>query len=473
MVGVIPAAGHGTRAYPYTRGVPKAMLEVAGEPNLEDVIRIMRDQLRIREIVIVIGAYGDMITRYFGDGSRFGVNIQYVENDAVELGLSYSILLARPHVNDVFCVMLGDERYVGSNHEILLETDSRDRLATCAVMRTKEIERIEKNYGVWIDAGGGIQRLVEKPHAPEGALLGVGTFLFHPDVFDHLEAALSAPADGADPVSVLEHLRGAGHAIAACELDGLYVNINDRDDLNLAANLVRRVSFEERSVGLVLLEKGTVDDTRRTIEEFRAVERFVEIILVTAPESAIEEELPVRRVEAASPEYGDMQRAGFDAATTDIIVTAQSDGSASPQDVPKFLEYLKDADLVVGTRTTRQLIQQGTNMRGVVRLAHVLLAKLLELVWWSYEPRFTDLGCAYRAIWSSTYRLVAPCLDSRGPEYAIELLLETLRCRKQLIEIPVNFRIRRPNLKEKDQTLRTFWRIVSIIIQRRLASLRQ
>jgi hypothetical protein len=152
-----------------------------------------------------------------------------------------------------------------------------------------------------------------------------------------------------------------------------------------------------------------------------------------------------------------MMRAGLDAATADILITAWSDGSFWPSDLPKFLEYLKDADLVVGTRTTRQLIQQGTNMRGTVWAANVILAKFLELIWWTREPRFTDVGCAYRALWSSTYRLIRPRLRAVGPEYSVEMLVEALRCRKRVIEIPVSFLVRRKGIKEKDQTLRTFF----------------
>jgi len=476
MIGVIPAAGRGTRAYPYTRGVPKAMLEVAGEPNLAHVLRIMRDQLAITEVVVVIGTYGDVITAHFGDGAQLGMRIRYVVNDALDKGLSHSILLSRPLVDGDFCVMLGDERYVDSDHHVLLQAPHRGHLATCCAMRTKELERIERNYGVWLGPDGRLERLVEKPRDPSGALLGVGTFLLSPEIYDHLQAAVDDPTRTADdPVSVLEALRAEGRDVSICELGGRYVNINDRDDLNLAANLVRRASFARSSVGLVLLGKGSEADTRRTIDEFAGARRFAEMLLVTHAGSELAGGAfeGVRRVLAPSGEYGDMVRAGLDAAGTDIVITAQSDGSASPEDVPKFLEYLKDADYVIGTRTTRQLVEQGTNMRGIVRAAHVVLAKLCELVWWTYEPRFTDLGCAYRALWRSHYRLIAPALVTSGPEYAIESLLETLRSRKRLIEIPVNFRIRRKWLREKDQTLRTFLRIVWLIVARRMRRTRR
>lgn len=472
MIGVIPAAGRGTRAYPYTKGIPKSMLEVAGEPNLQRVIEIMRDQLRISEIVIIIGNFGAAIRNYFGDGARFGVRLRYVENDAIDKGLSYSILLSRPYVNEHFCVILADECYLGSNHEELLASDYRNALATCAVVATNAPEQISKNYAVHVEDGL-IRRIVEKPKEPGEALLGLGTFVFSPEFYDHLEAALaSTGGEPNDPVSILGRLCHNGARVLPFYLHGRYVNINDRDELNLASYLVRCRHFESRSLAMVLLMKGSVPDTIRTLADFGALHRFCQLVLVLPPgvDFPAEAAHGAHCVVAPSGQYGDMLRAGLDAAEADILFSAYSDGSFTPGDVPKFLEYLKDADFVVGTRTTRQLIQQGSNMRGVVRFAHVALAKFLEAVWWSYEPRFTDVGCVYRALWSSTYRLIRPHLCASGPESAVEMLVETLKCRKRIIEIPVSFHIRRKGMKERDQTLRTFFTIMVLILKRRFGS---
>ena len=466
MIGVILAAGRGTRAYPYSKGIPKSMVEVGGKPNLERVVGIMRDQLRVGRIVIVVGAYGDQIRNYCEDGSRFGVPIVYVENDAIERGLGYSLLLTRPHVDDYVCVMLADECYVDSNHEEILAADYRSCVATIAVQVTKDARLIEENFAVY-EEGGLVRRMVEKPTHTEGALLGLGTFVISPQFYEHLESALAAGLTS-DPVSVLGRLCEAGERVGAFHMRGLYVNINNRDALHLAGIVVRAHEFPTCTLGLALMMKGSIEDTSRSIEEFRALGRFHRIVLVLPPGiSSPKTEPGVERVSAPSSKYGDMMRAGFDSLSTDILICAQSDGSCHSRDVPKFLEYLKEADFVVGTRTTRQLVEQGTNMRGLVRFAHVLLAKLLEVVWWGYEPRFTDTGCSYRAVWNSTYRLIRSNLHTSGPEYSVEMFLETLKCRMRIIEIPVSFAVRRRGVKEPDQTLRAFVSMLMLIVRRR------
>jgi hypothetical protein len=263
--------------------------------------------------------------------------------------------------------------------------------------------------------------------------------------------------------------------VAPFYMRGHYVNINGRDALNLANNLVRTHHFACRTRALVLLAKGPLETTLRTLRDFRRAGDYQDVVLVLPPGVDVPAASVdgVRCVTAPSARYGDMMRAGLDAVDADILITAQTDGSCAPEDAGKFLEYLKDADLVVGTRTTRQLIHQGTNMRGIVRLAHVVLAKLLELVWWRYEPRFTDVGCAYRGLWRSTYRLIRPNLCSAGPQYAVEMLVETLKCRKRVIEIPVSFRLPRKGMRQRDQTLGTFVALLWTILIRRIASARR
>src|SRR6185436_1429619 len=75
LTGVVLAAGRGTRAYPYTRTIPKCMLQVDGEPNLARLLAILRDQLAIRDVVVVVGDHGEAIRERFGDGSAHGVRI--------------------------------------------------------------------------------------------------------------------------------------------------------------------------------------------------------------------------------------------------------------------------------------------------------------------------------------------------------------------------------------------------------------
>jgi glycosyltransferase involved in cell wall biosynthesis len=124
--------------------------------------------------------------------------------------------------------------------------------------------------------------------------------------------------------------------------------------------------------------------------------------------------------------YGDACRQGLDAATGDILVLVEADGTFRAKDLGKLLEFLKDADMVIGTRTTRQMIEQGANMDGILRWGNVAVGKLIEALWWRMEPRFTDVGCTYRAIWRDAHRKIRPTTRDDAA-FSPEMMIEIIR----------------------------------------------
>ena len=60
-------------------------------------------------------------------------------------------------------------------------------------------------------------------------------------------------------------------------------------------------------------------------------------------------------------------------------------------------------------------------------------------MWWGQEPRFTDVGCTYRAIWKDAYLKICDRLEGIGPEFSPEMMIEVLRARKRVVEIPISY----------------------------------
>jgi glycosyltransferase involved in cell wall biosynthesis len=129
--------------------------------------------------------------------------------------------------------------------------------------------------------------------------------------------------------------------------------------------------------------------------------------------------------------YGCAIRAGLDHALAnggDILVIVEADGSFRASDLPKLLHYLGDCRMVLGTRTTRQMVQQGANMDKLLRWGNVTMAKLLELCWYfPHEPRLTDVGCSYRALWADAWTLIGPGTREAGPSFSPEMICEAYR----------------------------------------------
>lgn len=244
LLGIIPAAGSGIRARPYTYEQHKGMFEIDGKPNLERLIDTMRDEMGIEEVVIVLGYMADTIRDYFGDGSNFGVRLDYVENHHLDKGWAWSVLLAKPWLAGRHgCVMLADEFYLGTNHAELAAIDLVDRTAVVTVKTVDDPELIKRNFSVERD-GERVIRLVENPIALPNDLLGMATFLVSPEVLDGLESAYDSGRPSIEFVNFIDEMIRDGHAVSAFELDGSYINLNDVASMEQAQDMAIRRRLE-------------------------------------------------------------------------------------------------------------------------------------------------------------------------------------------------------------------------------------
>jgi NDP-sugar pyrophosphorylase family protein len=101
------AGGLATRLRPLTEQVPKAMLEVAGEPFIAHQLRLLRRE-GISRVVICTGYLADRIEAYVGDGSRFGLSVNYKIDGPKLLGTGGALRAALDALGEEFLVMYGD-----------------------------------------------------------------------------------------------------------------------------------------------------------------------------------------------------------------------------------------------------------------------------------------------------------------------------------------------------------------------------
>jgi len=101
------AGGLATRLGDLTKQVPKAMLEVAGEPFIAHQLRLLRRE-RVPRVVICAGYLAEPIQAYVGDGSRFGIPVSYRLDGPKLLGTGGALRAALPELGDEFLVMFGD-----------------------------------------------------------------------------------------------------------------------------------------------------------------------------------------------------------------------------------------------------------------------------------------------------------------------------------------------------------------------------
>ncbi len=244
LVGIIPAAGSGIRARPYTYEQHKGMFLIDGKPNLQRLIETMRDEMGIEEIVIVLGYMGDSIQAHFGDGSQHGVRIHWVENNHLDKGWAWSVLLAKPFLGGrQGCVMLADEFYLDSRHAELAALDPDSYDAAVTIKTVDDPELIKRNFSVEKD-GDRVIRLVENPVALPNDILGMATFIIGRKVMDELESAYDGGRPMIEFVNFIDDMIRDGHRVVAFDLGGEYVNLNDVASLEAAQDMAIRRRLE-------------------------------------------------------------------------------------------------------------------------------------------------------------------------------------------------------------------------------------
>ena len=103
----ILAGGLATRLKPITEKVPKLLVEVAGEPFFNHQIRLLRNS-GLTRLVLCLGYLGERVVELYGDGSKWGVEIEYSFDGAKLLGTGGALIRALPKLGDAFYVLYGD-----------------------------------------------------------------------------------------------------------------------------------------------------------------------------------------------------------------------------------------------------------------------------------------------------------------------------------------------------------------------------
>ena len=234
--------------------------------------------------------------------------------------------------------------------------------------------------------------------------------------------------------------------------------------------------FRDRTVSLVVPAYNEEATIAHVVEEFRTEPHLDEIVVVDNNckdrTAALAAAAGARVVRETRPGYGSALLAGMAAAKGDILVLTEADGSFRARDVVKLLVYLEDAGMVLGTRTTRQMLDQGANMRAFLRWGNVFMAKWLQLCWLRpSEPRFTDVGCTFRALTRATFDRIRGRLRETGPAFSPEMMCAALQARCRVIEVPVTYSPRLGGESKHSDTFarqaRTAWKMFRTICRKR------
>ncbi|RSN92189.1 glucose-1-phosphate thymidylyltransferase [Streptomyces sp. WAC 05379] len=182
MKGIILAGGHGTRLQPITLGMSKQLLPVYDKPMIYYPLSVL--MLAGITDIQIISAPRDLggFQRLLGDGSDYGLNLTYAEQDEPR-GLADAFVIGADHIgDDSVALVLGDNIFHGPGFSGILQ-DAVVHVDGCVLFGYPV--RDPERYGVGeLDAAGNLVALEEKPARPRSNLAVTGLYLYDNDVVD-------------------------------------------------------------------------------------------------------------------------------------------------------------------------------------------------------------------------------------------------------------------------------------------------
>ncbi len=185
MKGIILAGGKGSRLSPVTNGVSKQLLPVYDKPMVYYPLSVLM-QAQIKEILLISTPHDlDQYKRLLGDGSQWGINLNYLKQDQPN-GLAEAFIIGESFIkSDSICLVLGDNIFHGPSFSQYLKDaihqSTRNQKATIFGVKVKDPQR----YGVIkFDKNGNALKIEEKPDLPESDFAVAGLYFYPNSVIE-------------------------------------------------------------------------------------------------------------------------------------------------------------------------------------------------------------------------------------------------------------------------------------------------
>ena len=261
MKAIILCAGEGTRLRPLTHTSAKHLIPVANRPVIEYTLEAIREA-GIRDVGVVVSPNVEEEFRAaLGDGSRFGLRIEYVIQERPQ-GLAHAVGCAREFVDDEpFLVYLGDNLLEQGVKDFVREFERGDAHALLLLAEVDDPTR----FGVAELRDGEVVRLVEKPQSPPSNLAIVGVYLFDKHIFEAIQSIKPSARGELEITDAIQALIERGHRVKPYLLKGWWKDVGLPEDM-LDANRILLESLEpevkspippdSRVVGRVAIAEG-------------------------------------------------------------------------------------------------------------------------------------------------------------------------------------------------------------------------
>ena len=225
---VLLAAGRGTRMRELTNELPKPMIEVRGKPVLQHMVEGLR-AAGVRDFLIIVGYRADSVQNFFGEGSRYNIQIQY-STQVVQDGTGRVVDLARNFAGDsAFVLNYGDILVDPANYKRLVNLP-RDAEALISVTRGEDVS---KGGAAFLNDRMELVDLREKPKPGQASSpwYNAGLYAFRPSIFDFTAKLKPSPRGEYELTDAVRALAQSGKKVKALELSGEWADVRDPEIL--------------------------------------------------------------------------------------------------------------------------------------------------------------------------------------------------------------------------------------------------
>lgn len=268
IVGLVPAAGGGTRLYPFARAVPKEMYPILGKAVIEHCIENLKEG-GVRKIFMVVGHQKGGLMDYIGDGSFFGTDVAYIYQ-LQRKGLGHAILQGKNWIDTTFVTLLGDS-FIEPKKELKTLVDvhrKENPLATVMLFKVKD----PRGYGIvkfknLKNGNGEIEKMVEKPDekiAEEYKVNGeyyalCGAYVFEPGIFDYLKQTPPGAKGEMQITDAMAFALRKGEKVMGVVLKGEYLDMGKwKTVLNIEKKMISSNNIDEHIKGRERLMKKVI-----------------------------------------------------------------------------------------------------------------------------------------------------------------------------------------------------------------------
>ena len=228
---VLLAGGEGQRLRPYTAVLPKPLMPVGDRPIMDVIVRQLR-HAGAERITVATGYLAELIEVFFGDGSKYGIPIDYFREDE-PLGTAGALALVDGLDAD-FLVMNGDVLTDMDYARLFDDHCKSDAAATIATQKREvEISLGVLRFGDEADPTR-LTDYLEKPHIDYQASMGV--YCFSPEVIEHI-----VPGQRLDFPDLVLRLMERGLTVRAWPSTDYWLDIGRRDDYEAALDDFNRM----------------------------------------------------------------------------------------------------------------------------------------------------------------------------------------------------------------------------------------